>query len=392
MKRVIFMIILALMIPGLGAQDIYERVLADIETNSLTLITLREQLEADKLEINSGRFLSNPEVEFGYLWGKPSSIGNRMNYSIAQSIDFPLVYARKSSIARQQEANAELGYREERAIVLLEARENLVELLYINAMAAEYSYRIANAEAVADMFRKRMDSGASTVQEYNKANINLATVRREASNNEFEREAVLSRLKALNGGVDVIFDDSLFVGSELPASFNDWFVEMETNNPRLLRAKGVAEVAESVVKLQKANSMPKFSARYMSENVVGQTHQGVTLGISVPMWENKNRVKSAVTRANASKLAAEDTGISLYNSLKSVYDKAKGLTELTESYRSALERGDNRKLLENALEKGEISLLDYLVEIGFYYDAVDNLLETEKDRELAISYLWAAGL
>ena len=103
-------------------------------------------------------------------------------------------------------------------------------------------------------------------------------------------------------------------------------------------------------------------------------------------------MKSAVTRANASKLAAEDTGISLYNSLKSVYDKAKGLTELTESYRSALERGDNRKLLENALEKGEISLLDYLVEIGFYYDAVDNLLETEKDRELAISYLWAAGL
>ena len=231
MKRVIFMIILALTIPGLGAQDIYERVLADIETNSLTLITLREQLEADKLEINSGRFLSNPEVEFGYLWGKPSSIGNRMNYSIAQSIDFPLVYARKSSIARQQEANAELGYREERAIVLLEARENLVELLYINAMAAEYSYRIANAEAVADMFRKRMDSGASTVQEYNKANINLATVRREASNNELEREAVLSRLRALNGGVDVIFDDSLFVGSELPASFNDWFVEMETNNP-----------------------------------------------------------------------------------------------------------------------------------------------------------------
>ncbi len=380
------------MVPGLGAQNIYERVLADIETNSLTLTTLREQLKADKLDINSGRFLANPEVEFGYLWGEPSSIGNRIDYSVTQSIDFLSVYTRKSSIAKQREANAELSYRVERAAVLLEARENLVELLYRNAMAAEYSYRVANAIAVADMFRKKMDSGASTVLEYNKAIINMATVRREASNNELERMAVLSRLRALNGGVDVNFVDSLFVSSELPASFNDWFVEVETNNPRLLRAKGIAGVAESTVKLQKANSMPKFSAGYMSENVVGQTYQGALFGISVPMWENKNSVKSAVAQANASRLAAEDTGIALYNSLKSVYERAKGLVELTESYRSAVEGSDNRELLEKALEKGEISLIDYLVEISFYYDAVDNLLATEKERELAISSLWAAGL
>ena len=127
MKRIIFIFIVMFMLPKLGAQDVYEQALADIEANSLTLSTLRERLKAEKLDINTGRFLANPEVELGYLWGEPSSIGNRVDYSVTQSIDFPSVYAHKSNIAKQEEANADLYYRTERATVLLEARENLVE-------------------------------------------------------------------------------------------------------------------------------------------------------------------------------------------------------------------------------------------------------------------------
>ena len=259
-------------------------------------------------------------------------------------------------------------------------------------MANEYIARVANAETVAALFRKKMDSGASSVIEYNKAAINLATVIREAENNELERMAVLSKLKALNGGIDIKFDGSKFINSELPDNFDDWFAELESKNPQLLRADGVAGVAESVVKLEKANSLPKLSAGFMSENIVGETYQGVTVGLSVPMWENKNSVKSAMASANASKLAADDTRIMLYNSLKNVYEKAKGLREMAEKYRNSVEGSDNRVLLEKALETGAISLIDYLVELRFYYDAIDNMLATERDGELAASRLWAETL
>lgn len=41
---------------------------------------------------------------------------------------------------------------------------------------------------------------------------------------------------------------------------------------------------------------------------------------------------------------------------------------------------------------GEISLLDYLLEMQYYYDAVENALAAEKDFELALADLSAVEL
>lgn len=39
--------------------------------------------------------------------------------------------------------------------------------------------------------------------------------------------------------------------------------------------------------------LPKFSAGYSLERTLGQKYQGISVGISIPLWENKNRVKQA---------------------------------------------------------------------------------------------------
>ena len=49
-------------------------------------------------------------------------------------------------------------------------------------------------------------------------------------------------------------------------------------------------------------------------------------------------------------------------------------------------------LLKKALDMGEISLLDYLLEMQYYYDAVENALAAEKDFELALADLSAVEL
>ena len=45
-----------------------------------------------------------------------------------------------------------------------------------------------------------------------------------------------------------------------------------------------------------------------------------------------------------------------------------------------------------ALDAGEISLLDYIVELGLYYTTVDDALAAERDYELALTELQSVML
>jgi hypothetical protein len=49
-------------------------------------------------------------------------------------------------------------------------------------------------------------------------------------------------------------------------------------------------------------------------------------------------------------------------------------------------------LLEKALSAGEISLSDYIIALGLYYDAVNRRLEAERDFQKALASLSAVEL
>ena len=59
--------------------------------------------------------------------------------------------------------------------------------------------------------------------------------------------------------------------------------------------------------------------------------------------------------------------------------KAFGMQGSVDDYRSKLKNFNNTDLLQKALNKGEISLVEYLYELSFYYDSFEKLLEMERD-------------
>ncbi len=127
----------------------------------------------------------------------------------------------------------------------------------------------------------------------------------------------------------------------------------------------------------------------MSEKAVGQHFQGVTVGVSIPLWENRNRVKQAKIQTSATSATFEDSKIQFYNRLQALYQKAVALQQNAQKVRQAIDNNNNEPLLKKALDAGEISLLDYLLEIEFYYNAINKALEAERDFELTAAELWA---
>jgi outer membrane PBP1 activator LpoA protein len=94
----------------------------------------------------------------------------------------------------------------------------------------------------------------------------------------------------------------------------------------------------------------------------------------------------------AAELVLEDSKVQFYNRLQSQHLKAVALQQNAQKVRQSLSDYGNEPLLKKALDAGEISLLNYLLEIEYYYDAMNKVLEAKRDFEMAAAELWAVEL
>lgn len=387
MKAIIISILALFGSISLYAQNNTNSVLTSIEENNTTLKALRETAESQKLENRTGIYLSNPEIGFNYLWGNPVDMGNRTDFSVTQTFDIPTITGMKSKVANGKNDLVEWQYKADRMNIMLEAKQYCIELIYYNALGKELNLRLEHAQTIAESYKKRLATGDANKLEYNKIQLNLSSVQGEMSRIEVERNTLLSQLKRLNGGKDVIFDESQFAQIQLPLNFDDWFINAEQKNPVLAYIKQEIEVSKRQVSVSKAMGLPTFSAGYMSEKVVGQRFQGVSVGVSIPLWENKNRVKQAKAAVRAAESREADSKQQFYSNLQIQFNRAMGLQNTAQAYRKSLFTANSTDLLKKALDAGEISLLDYMVEIGLYYETVNQALQAEMDYQKAFAEL-----
>lgn len=386
MKRLIF--ILGIIIPTfLFSQNKTEEILAQIEQNNTTLSALRKSLDAEKIANKTAIFPENPEVEFGYLWGNPSVIGTRTDLSISQTFDFPTAYKFRSDISEIKNQQAELEYEKQKIEILFQARTVCNELVYLNAMHRELQRRKSLADSILQAYSKKLDAGESNLLEYNKSKMNVLTAEKEIKSTEIKRSAAFSELTRLNGGILLELEQNQFPVLNVPADFEQWYRSAEQKNPLLSWLSKEVELSMNNVKLSKAMQLPKLQTGYMSEKTQEEHFQGVTLGLSIPLWENKNTVKQAQAQTEALKSIAIDNKIQFYNRLKAAHQKFYLLQKNVTEYKSELQNLDSTDLLRKALNAGEINLIDYMLELSVYYESIDKILEMEKDLNNAFAEL-----
>lgn len=379
MKTLILIISISAISFSLFSQNNIDKVLTEIEKNNTTLQALRKNIDAQKIENKTDIYLQNPEIEFNYLFGKPSVIGNRTDFLISQSFDFPSVYGFKNQISDLKNEQIELEYQKQLKSIQLQTRLICSDLIYVNALKSELSKRFENALNIANLYKLKFESGETNILEFNKAQLNFIKIKNELETLEIEKNELLSNLSLLNGGSKIDFNEKTFEVLVIPTDFDNWFKLAEQNNPMLAWLMQEIELSQKQEKLNKAMSLPKFKAGYMSENVVGQQFQGIQFGMSIPLWENKNTVKFNKSNTIAIESVLNDNKTQLYNTLQSLHSKAVELQKLTNEFKTNFQLFNSSELLKKALDKGEINLIDYLMELSFYYENLNKQLELEKD-------------
>lgn len=369
-----------------GAQD-FSGILYQIENNNATLAALRSELEASIAEAHTGLAPDDPELELGYLWANPSSEGNRLDISFTQTFDFPTAYLYRKRMADGECSVAELKYQMERRQLLLEAEKLCIEITYHGLLGAELQKRYDSAKRIAEAVNAKFEAGSSNVLENNKAKLNCLAAGRAVAANKVEMEADMATLVSLNGGKEVDFPEFERLVLVVPDDFDSWFEEVSTRSPELAAVRMELANAQLGVKLARSEWLPKFSVGYVSERQNGTTLQGIGAGISIPLWANRGKVKAAKAREAARQAAEQDECLRFYNSLHTLYLRARSLSSLVADAWTAIGDVNTLEMMDRAYESGQMPLADYVLEQSIWSESITEVLEQEKELCLLVAQM-----
>lgn len=377
-----------------GAQNSAEVVLASVEKNNPELLALRKRTESEKYGFKAERMVEGPEVGFDYLWGSPADLGTRKDISVTQSIDIATISGTKGKIAKSESELSDMQFNVRRQEILLQAKLLYINIIYCNAVGAELERRLERSEKVEAVYRDMQVRGETDMIEVNKAHLAYLAQRNALARNKMEAEGFRLELQRLNGGEPLEINDLSYVRTDmLPADFDTWYKEVADRSPEIRAARQNVKVNEAVARGIKMSSCPTITAGYMAELVKGSNFRGLTLGLSIPLWSARSKTRQANLSCEASRLEVKDVEASEYSALRSLYEKASGLKDLSDELALSLAVSDEAmSMTEKKFNEGEISLMDSIMELSLYYSVVDESLAASRDYDLALAELNAWSL
>lgn len=371
-------LLLCLTLP-IFAQSGISDVLKSIENNNKALQAGQRLNESQKLEACTGNYLPNPTVELNQLWADRSAGGNANELAVIQSFDFPTVYFNKNKLAKLKSSASDYQYAATRQQILLKAQQICQEIIYLRKQKHLLDERLKNAERLEALYNQRFASGDANQLELNKIQLEKINANNASRRNQSALRSQLEQLQALNGGVPIEFGEDEFISTPVLPEFSQLEATYLDADPTLKSLEGESESARREIKVSRALTLPKFDIGYRRNGGSDQTMNGFRIGMSIPLWENKNTVKRAKAQAEYTALNVEDNTQTLKATLKELYLQAQSLQLSKEEYARTLANQRSEELLNKSLEAGQISMIDYFVEITILYDSIQNYLEVEKE-------------
>ncbi len=379
-NKILLLNILALAFCFTGnAQSNIENVLAEIRINNKTILANIQLSEARKLQFKTGLTPVNPTVEYDFLTGKPASAGKQHDLTITQQFDFPTSYVKKSQLAKTQSSQVESILTASRQNVLLEAKKYCIQLVFRNKLSVQLAQQKQNLEKLLVVFQTRLDKGEGDILDLNKAKLQLIQINKQVQQNISDISQFNQKLTALNGGKSIAFTDTTYESIRIIPAFEQLETEYENADPlRKILEQGKL-IAQKQVELSKSLWLPKMELGYHYQGILGQTYNGIHTGISIPLWENKNTVKQKRAEFMYSDLQLEEHRNEHYYHIKNLYEKYINLEITIKGYQNIFATLNHAVLLDKAYTLGEITTIQYFMEMNYYTEALTNYLQTEKD-------------
>lgn len=381
MKRIIFFTLLSFFcFFSAFAQTSVEDILRLVAENNTTLKAAADKVEAEKQEVMIETSLEDPEVGFDYLWGKPGMIGKRKDINVNQTFDLATVFGYRKRLANSQKELLELELQQKQLETRLEAMDLLVQITYYNQALAIYEERLQQEKQLTESYEKRLAAGDANKLETNRARLSLADIESETERVKMERDLLLLQLKTLCGGAEIAYNST---------DYNALNITPEMSLKALQEAQNTQQerIAENDLKSAKAQSLPSLTAGYMAELTDDEKWNGVTVGVSIPLWSNRHNMKRARLSLQSARSESADAAYQLEQLAAAQRLRTERYHDIAQKMQQKLANASSTALLRKALNEGEISLVEYTIENSDLFDLRIKALEAERDYQEAKLYM-----
>lgn len=394
MNKNILAIILWSVASALPAQvkDPIFHVLEQIEQNNLQLKAARETMKAEVLETKAENNLSNPEVNYAHLFSSQRSGQQQSELTVVQGFDFPTAYSARSKAGALEADARQRSYMVQRREVLLQAKLLCLDLIGLNREANLLTLLQAHADSLAQLCETRLESGDATALEVNRAKLGLMALHTELANNVSAHRTALQSLLAMNANLSIegMVEDTY---PDLPAlpDYATLCDELLPKNHEVQQAEAESKASRKRVSVSRQAGLPKLQVGYRRNTAPAEEFNGFIIGGSIPLFENRNKVKAASARALSAELQKESVTLSTEALLQARYNEAQSLKQAMAAYDLDLMR-QSFSLLGQALDGGQLTWHEYFVELEALIRQGQSYLKLENRYQKLLAELFADSL
>lgn len=389
MKQFIVIATLASAVLSASGQNSIDEVLRSIEANNKELQANGQLTVSKKLEAKLDNNLPDPSVSYVHQYGNREGMGIQGELVASQSFDFPSVYVQKNKLAKSKAASYDRQGAEFRQQILLQAKELCLDLVLLNQQKALLDQRRQNAEQLSELYATRLQSGDANILETNKINLELLNAKTEARMNEATRIAKLQELATLNGGIAIEFTDTAYTPVKELLSFEELRSEAVTSNPQLLTLKSEQIAAQRQLSVNKSKGLPGFELGYRLNTATGgERFNGFLVGVTIPLFSNRNNVRQAKAQSLYTDLQLESTTSMVESELRQLYNQSLALRTSMDEYNTVLKSQNNLALLNKAIQIGQISMIEYFVDVTTLYQSMQNYMQLQNEYQKVMAQLY----
>lgn len=363
-------------------------VLTQVKQNNTQLKAAGARLDADQKSLKSSNNLPDPEVGGAYLFGK-GPLDDKWEIGISQQVEWPGVYSARSNAADALISALQHGYSAEQLEVLNQARSLCIDIVGYNNLIQFNQGVLNNLNRLFDTYNKALAHGEVSIIDVNKLKIERLLMQQKIDEATSLRTAAVEQLKGINGGIDIAGAESLSTYAPLPLlSLEQHLTQARSSSPLLAKQNALVAAQSKNATATARQSLPSLSLGYRHVCEMGDHFNGISMGVSLPVFSNRGKKSAARASVFAAEMDASFTQNALESNIATCHQRATALKNQIGVYDNALSSTDNIAVLNKALNGGEMSLLNYLQELRYFVEAQAVMLSLQNDYNKTLAQLW----
>lgn len=363
---------------GMPAQvpSTLDGILESIGRNNKELQARRHAADAEKMENRTANNLPDPTLSYSSFYSTAAEGGHGTEFVAAQGFDFPTRYIARNRQAALQDEAVDMQQQAARRDILLEAKNLCLDLILLNREKALIDIRMKHADELQALYEKRLADGDANILEVNKIKMERMNVQSEVAQNAAAHRAALQALLAMNGNQPLEFAETEYPKVKEFDSYDALRDEVMAADRTLRAADAAARAAERQVSVDRQGWLPKLEVGFRRNTDGVAAQNGFVVGGSLPLFENRKRVKIAKAQAVSARLMQESAKEQAEASLTALFNEMRRFKEALAAYDVPL-MYRSLDLLKQALAEGQISLVDYFVEADGVYKNLEAYMQIE---------------